>query len=94
MKPVLRSAPILEIADGIVETSREWPRVPDGIYVARYLGHECVEMDSFGKAPRVFVHLKIIDPGEHFGKVLYRAYSVRRFKSSQRKGVNSCTRSS
>ena len=36
------SSTIIEIADGIVETTRDWPVVPDGIYAARYVRHECV----------------------------------------------------
>lgn len=67
---------VVDLADGIVEGT-DWPLVPDGFYIAVYLRHVCIELREFNNAPRVFVHLRLIDPGEHYGKVLYRAYPVR-----------------
>jgi hypothetical protein len=63
------------MSEGVVE--KGWPLVPDAEYCARMLHYDCCELISFKRAPKLFLHLKIIDPGPHFGKVLYRAYNVR-----------------
>lgn len=54
-----------------------WPLIPDGIYLAQYQQHHCIKLASFNGAPRVFARFKIVEPGEHFGKILYRAYPVK-----------------
>ena len=66
-----------EAADGIVE-GRQWPLVPDGQYLAVYVGHDVVEMQQFKRQAKVFIHLRLIDAGEYTGRVLFRAYRVRR----------------
>ena len=66
----------------VTVVGREWPLVPEGIYQAGYVKHdfEC----AFG-VPRLFVHFKILDMGEYFEKILYRAYRLRSIKSPGRK---------
>lgn len=67
---------------GVVE-GRKWPLVPDGIYAATFLHHEtAIAFNS----PRVFLHFKIVTPGEYFGKVLYRAFRVKSISGKPRKG--------
>jgi hypothetical protein len=39
---------------------------------------------QFRKAPKVFIHLRLFDAGEHTGKVLFRAYRVKRRIDSPR----------
>lgn len=77
IQAVRRSTDVADLADGIVEGT-DWPLVPDGQYLATYQGHECVELKQFKLTPKVFIHLKLYDAGEHSGKVLYRAYRVKR----------------
>ena len=72
-----RAENVVELADGIVE-GKAWPLVPDAEYLATYQGHDCVELAQFRKAPKVFVRFKLYGAGEHTGKVLFRAYRVRR----------------
>jgi hypothetical protein len=81
--PARRPDNVVDLADGIVE-GREWPLVPDGEYLATYQGHECVELAQFRKAPKVFIRLRLFDAGEHSGKMLFRAYRVRRRIDSRR----------
>jgi hypothetical protein len=78
-----RAANVVELHDGIVE-GKAWPLVPDGEYLATYQGHDCVELAQFRKAPKVFIRVRLYDAGEHTGKVLFRAYRVRRRIDSRR----------
>lgn len=75
------SAPALRVVDdvpeGLVE-GQQWPLIPDGEYLATYIDHQVVELRQFANAPRVFVHFKLYDAGEHTAKILYRAYRVSR----------------
>jgi hypothetical protein len=64
-------APALD--ECVVDHSDERPRVPDGLYSAVFTHHETAL--AF-RNPKVFLHFRIVDPGEHFGKVLFRAYRV------------------
>jgi len=48
--------------------------VPDGKYEA-----QCFKHDSrfvFGKTRKVFLHFKILELGEHFGKMIFQAYNM------------------
>ena len=61
--------------DAVVEHDHR-PLIPEGEYRAVYLRHEVVVLRRFGNAPKVFIWLRIVDPGEAFGMELYRAYRV------------------
>ncbi len=50
------------------------PLLPEGEYRAVLTYHETAVVFS---QPKVFLHFKIIDPGEAFEKMLYRAYRVK-----------------
>jgi hypothetical protein len=53
---------------------REYPIMSDGIYMA-----QCTSYDlSFvmGRSRKLFLHFKILDEGEHFGKVLFMAFNM------------------
>jgi hypothetical protein len=62
------------------EVAYEWPLIPAGSYNAVMVRYQGCIMPSWKNTPKVYVHFKIVDPGEHFGKVLYRAYNVRRLR--------------
>jgi hypothetical protein len=70
----------LDFSEGIVEGDDLPPRVPDGEYPAIYVSHECAELRQFGGAPKVFVTVRLLDAGEHTGKLLFRAYRVLRVR--------------
>lgn len=64
---------LVTLADGIVE-GNEWPLVPDGEYVMQCLWYETVL--AF-RTPKVILHMQIVEPGQHYGKILLRAYRVK-----------------
>jgi hypothetical protein len=72
-----QSANVVDMADGVVE-GKAWPLVPDAEYLATYIGHRCVEIPQFKGQAKLFIDLRLHDAGEHSGKVLFRAYRVRR----------------
>jgi len=72
---------LLALDDGIVEGNL-WPLLPDGTYVMQYLYHETVI--AF-RIPKVILHMKIVEPGEHHGKRLIRAYRVKELIGKPRK---------
>jgi hypothetical protein len=76
-------ADVIELADCIIE-GVDYPLVPDGEYLATYQGHECVELRQFRGAAKVFIRLRLVDAGVHTGKVLFRAYRVKRRIDSRR----------
>ena len=50
------------------------PRLPNGIYEA-----QCIRFDnrfSCGKAKKLFLHFKIVEPGEHHGKEIFEAFNM------------------
>lgn len=47
------------------------PILPDGKYEASYLGHETAFVFQNAK---VFLRFRIVTPGDHFGKEVFRAY--------------------
>lgn len=68
-----RSADVVPIEDGIVEGA-QWPLVPDGEYVVRFIRHETA---TVFKTPKLFIHLELVGP-THQGARLYAAYRVKR----------------
>lgn len=58
------------------------PTVPDEIYSAIFTHHETAFVFRTSK---VFLYFRIIDPGEHFGKILYRAYRAGALKGEPRR---------
>jgi hypothetical protein len=72
------NAPPLQVVRAREEAAHDdAPLVPDSIYQAVYVRHEAVVMRMFGGAVKVFVHFRIVDPGEHFGVRLYRSYRAK-----------------
>lgn len=76
-QPARRSANVVDLADGVVE-GKAWPLVPDAVYLASYVDHDCLELAQFRRQPKVFIRFRLFDAGEHTGKVLFRAYRVKR----------------
>ena len=58
----------------IVVEDVDQPLIPAGDYQAKYLRHETALV--FGKTSKVYVHFEIVDPGQHNGTKLYRAFRV------------------
>ena len=56
-----RAENVVELFDGVVEGT-DSPLVPDGEYLATYLGHDVVELAQFKKAPKVFLRLRCPAP--------------------------------
>lgn len=74
--PALRLVDVEQEAGEIVcDYSARPPLVPDGKYQAVLVRHETAFVF---KTAKVFLWFRIIDPGEHYGKELYRPYRVKR----------------
>jgi hypothetical protein len=57
-----------------VSSSDGYPIVPDGVYEA-----QCINYDKkfvLGRTRKVFLKFKILDLGEHHGKVIFQAYNM------------------
>jgi len=65
-----------------VDYGRACPTIPDTEYRAVFTHPE--KAYSFS-TPKVFLWFRIIDPGPHFGMMIYAAYSVRQLKGKLRK---------
>lgn len=63
----------LELDDILIEGGA-LPLVPPGEYSAQYIRHETKMV--FG-TPKVFIWFKIVEPGQAFGKDLYRPFRVK-----------------
>jgi hypothetical protein len=63
-----------EIADCEVDFGKVWPLIPDGVYEATLIAHETA---FFGRSAKVYLRMRLVCPGEHHGKELYRAYPVK-----------------
>lgn len=72
----------LFMLDDLIVEGNAWPLMPDGEYVMQYLYHETVI--AF-RAPKVILHMQIVQPGEHYGKRLIRAYRVKELIGRPRK---------
>jgi hypothetical protein len=62
------------MADDFVCGEDYKPLIPNGIYQA-----QCVKYDTrfvLGKARKLFLHFRIIEPGEHFGKTIFMAFNM------------------
>ena len=68
--------------DDVIVEGNVWPLLPDGEYVMQLLHHETVM--AF-RTPKVVLHMKIVEPGEHNGKRLIRAYRVKELIGRPRK---------
>jgi hypothetical protein len=73
------TSPALRIVDdGVIAVDYGTQTLIDeGEYSAAFLHHETVVLRMFGNSARVFLHFRIVDPGEAFGKELYRPYRVK-----------------
>jgi hypothetical protein len=59
------------------------PLVPNGIYDVGFVSYSTAYM--FNKVPKLVLNFRILDFGEHNGKVLPRYYNVKRIKGRPRK---------
>ena len=59
------------------------PQIPDAWYEAKYIGHET---SLVFMAPKCFLHFEIVEPGEHMGIRLFRAFRVRKLAGRHGKG--------
>lgn len=60
-----------------------WPLVPEGIYTAGYVGYDLAYAFS---EPRLFLEVVLLDPGDNFGKHLFRAYRMLKIWPGRKKG--------
>lgn len=60
------------------------PHVEDGVYTLTYVCHSTGTY--FRNALKVAFWFRVVDPGQHFGKMIPRYYNVKRFKG--KKGLN------
>lgn len=69
--------------DEVSVEGHHWPLIPEGQYAAQYIGHETAV--SF-TVPKAYVHFRLVEPGEHLGVHLYRAFRVKELTGRPRKG--------
>jgi hypothetical protein len=50
------------------------PLIPNGIYEAQCIKHD--KKFVLGKTRKVFLNFKIVEPGEHQGKVIFQAFNM------------------
>jgi hypothetical protein len=83
----MSTSPELRVVESYAEFNDD-PLIAPGEYRGVYVRHETLHMRMFGGAPKVYVHCRIVDPGEAFGAVLYRSYRVKALSSKPgRNGV-------
>jgi len=66
---------VVSLDDGIIEGD-QWPLVPDGEYVVRFLRHDTA---TVFRTPKLFLRFEIIGP-THAGALLYAAFRVKHLK--------------
>lgn len=69
--------------DDVIVEGNTWPLVPDDEYVMQRLYHETVM--AF-RTPKVFLHLQIVEPGQHHGKRLICAYRIKELIGKRGRG--------
>jgi hypothetical protein len=77
------SSPDLQVVEGcdaVIE--HEHPLVPEGEYLATYVDHEVCEVLKFRKkdgkqTAKLYIHWKLVNAGEHSGKVLFQPLGVK-----------------
>ena len=69
-------------AAGLIE-GKAWPLIPSGKYSVTFLHHE---LGMAFKVPRLFLHFRVVTPGDYFGETVYRAFRVRSATIKKRKG--------
>ncbi len=57
--------------DDVLLDGRQWPLLPEGEYLVAYTLHETAVVFT---TPKVFVHLRIVNPGPYFDQRLFRPY--------------------
>ena len=67
---------------GLIE-GKAWPLIPSGRYSVTFLHHE---LGMAFKVPRLFLHFRIVTPGNCFGATVYRAFRVRSANVKKKKG--------
>ena len=67
---------------GLIE-GKAWPLIPSGKYSVTFLHHE---LGMAFKVPRLFLHFRIVTPGNYFGETVYRAFRVRSANVKKKKG--------
>jgi hypothetical protein len=80
--PAARPAKVLYLSEFIVEGA-VWPLIPDREYDAVLIAYECALLRQFAGAAKVFLKFRLLDAGEHTGKVVYRAFRALRIEGSR-----------
>ncbi len=71
--PTMHTLQDIPLDDGLVEGAYP-PLLPEGEYLATYTHHWTAWVFNTAK---VFVHFKLVEQGEHYGKQLYRPYRAK-----------------
>jgi hypothetical protein len=67
----------------VVDYANQPPLVPDNEYQAVFVHYETAYIF---RCPKVILWFKIVEPGEHFGKMVFRPYRVKAIKGKPRRG--------
>jgi hypothetical protein len=71
--------------EGRLDSDDKLILIPDGLYQARFLGHE-TRRSSGRFGPKVYMYFEITAPEEFAGEVLVKYYNVKRISGSARRG--------
>ncbi len=72
-RPTMHPLQDIPLDDGLVEGTF-WPLLPEAEYLATYTHHDTKWVFNTAK---VFVHFKVVEPGEHYGRRIYRPYRAK-----------------
>lgn len=82
MNAQLKVVPLV-IGEAIIEADATSTLIPEGEYQAKFTGHDTTRVFN---TPKVFLHFEIVEPGDHLGRKLFRAYRVSAILDKPRAG--------
>jgi hypothetical protein len=65
-----------------IESNDDRPLIPEGEYCAVFVRTETASLRMFRGAPKLFITVRLVDPGPMHGVELYRGYRVQTLKSA------------
>ena len=76
------------VGDIEVDSSQNWPLLPDGEYEACFIRQEIVSLRMFKGETRLFAHFEILDNGSRIGTKIYGAWRILRSSSSGKQRIS------
>ena len=76
------------VGDIEVDSSQNWPLLPDGEYEACFIKQEIVSLRMFKGETRLFAHFEILDNGSRIGTKIYGAWRILRSSSSGKQRIS------